>query len=116
MTFSRGSLFRAFGVSRRAAARVAGLGVVLDLHDPAALQLAFGLQEHRAGLLEELEGVRPEVQPQDVAFPRQQVVADVHPPHRLEVAADDPVGDERGEVCGGVAAVLDVVQRGARGS
>ena len=32
--------------------------------------------------LEELEGVRPEVQAQDVAFPREQVVVDVHPRHR----------------------------------
>ena len=31
--------------------------------------------------------------------------------HRLEVAADDAIGDERGDVGGVVAAVLDVVQR-----
>ena len=55
--------------------------------------------------------MRPEVQPEDVAFPRQQVVADVQPAHRLQVAADDAVGDERGEVGRRVAAVLDVVQR-----
>ena len=42
------------------------------------------------------KALRPEVQAQDVAFPRQQVVVDVHPRHRLQVAADDAVGDEGG--------------------
>ena len=55
--------------------------------------------------------MRPEVQPQDVALPRQQVVVDVEPAHRFEVAPDDPVGDEGGEVCRLVAPVLDLVQR-----
>ena len=41
----------------------------------------------------------------------EQVVADVHPRHRQQVAADDAVGDEGGHLRGLVAAVLDVVQR-----
>ena len=53
----------------------------------------------------------PEMQPEDVALPRQQVVADVEPPHRVEVFPDDAIGDEAGEVGGRIAAVLDVVQR-----
>ena len=56
--------------------------------------------------------MRPEVQTQDVAFPRQQVVADVQPRHRLEVAADDAIGDEVGHLGEVVAAVLDGVERG----
>ncbi len=118
MTFSRGSSTSlspvAFGgCGGRDAGLRRSLGrVVFDPHDPAALQLAFGLQEHRACLLQEFEGVRPEVQPQDVALPRQQVVVDVEPAHRFEVAPDDPVGDEGGEVRCVVAAVLDLVQRG----
>ena len=48
------------------------------------------------------------LQAEDVAFPRQQVVLDVQPPHRLEVRPDDGVGDECGHLGGRVAAVLDV--------
>ena len=119
MTFSRGSIaspvaspsaLASTAVSASAGESPGGL-VLVDLHDPAALQAAFGLQEDRAGLLQELERVRPEMQPEDVAFPRQQVVVDVEAAHRLQVAADDAVGDERGEVGRRVAAVLDVVER-----
>ena len=85
--------------------------LVLDPHHPAAFQLALGLQEDGAGALEELEGVGPEVQAQDVAFPREQVVADVQPRHRFEMPADDAVGDQLGDGRRLVAAVLDVVQR-----
>ena len=53
----------------------------------------------------------PEVQAKDVAFPREQVVADVQPRHRLEMAPDDAVGDQLGDGRRLVAAVLDVVQR-----
>ncbi len=54
----------------------------------------------------------PEPAAEDVALPGQEVVVDVHAPHRLEVAANDAVGDEGGE--GGiiVAAAFDAVQRG----
>ena len=86
---------------------------VLDLHDPAAGELALGLQEDLAGLLQELEGVRPEVQPQDVALPRQQVVADVQPPivSRWQRTMRSAM---RAAMLGGlVAAVLDRVQRRA---
>ena len=85
--------------------------VVVYSHDPTALEASLGLHEDRARLLEELERVRPEVELEDVAFPREQVVGDVHPPHCLEMAADDAVGDEMREVRCRVAASLDVVQR-----
>ena len=55
--------------------------------------------------------MRPELQTKDVAFPCQQVVIDVHPLHRQQVAADDAFRDEGGERGGRVAAVLDVVKR-----
>ena len=73
------------------------------------------LQVDRALRLEHLERLRPELQPQDVALPRQQVVVDVHPRHRLQMASDDPVGDEGGDLGVLVAAMLDVVERFARG-
>ena len=56
--------------------------------------------------------MRPEVEAEDVSLPRQEVVADVHPPHRRQVTADDAVGDEMGERGGLVVAALDLVQRG----
>ena len=55
--------------------------------------------------------MRPELEPQDVALPGEQVVADVHARHRLHVAADDVIGDEVGQFRGLVAAMLDVVER-----
>ena len=66
---------------------------------------------NRALGLQDLERLGPELQPQDVAFPGQQVVVHVHPRHRLQVAADDAVGDEGGDLGVLVAAMLDVVER-----
>ena len=54
--------------------------------------------------------MRPEVQAEDVSFPGQQVVADIEPPHGRQVAAHDPVGNERREVGSGIPAMLDIVQ------
>src|SRR5690606_41409049 len=50
--------------------------------------------------LQRLERGGPELQAEDVAFPRQQVVVDVHAPHRAQVAADDGVGDDGGDFGG----------------
>ena len=75
-------------------------------------ELALGLQIHGAGFLQVLECMGPEMQAQDVPFPRQQVIADVHPGHRSKMAADDVIGDEAGHFGGGVAALLDVMERG----
>ena len=87
------------------------LEVLLDRHHPAAGELAVLAQVHGALFLEHLEGASPELEAQDVAFPRQQVVVHVHPRHRLQVGANDTIGDERGHRGVLVAAVLDVVQR-----
>ena len=87
--------------------------VILNGHDPATLQAPVGPQYGLFGL-QHVEGLRPELQPQDVAFPGQKVVVDVHSRHRLEMAADDPVGDECGGLRVVVAAVLDVVKGAAR--
>jgi hypothetical protein len=112
-------LARLHGVAVGVWQRCSGIGrlwfgarlVLLDAHDPAALQASLGLHEHGAGRLEELERVRPEVQAQDVAFPRQEVVADVQPVHRFQVQPDDAVGDEGGKAGSVVIAVLDLVKR-----
>jgi hypothetical protein len=87
------------------------LEILLNRHHPAAGETPFLLQVDGALRLEHVERLRPELQAQNVAFPRQQVVIDVHPRHRLEMAADDAVGDEGGDVGVVVAAVLDVVER-----
>ena len=62
MTFSRCS---ASSPSRFLFLLPAGF-IVFDPHHPAAFELALGLQEDGAGLLQELERVGPEVQAQDV--------------------------------------------------
>ena len=112
MTFSRcsGSSPSSDCVRGRSSVRALA-GPFVDPHDPAAGELALGLQEHRALRLQDVERVRPELQPQDVAFVGQQVVADVQPRHRLQVRADDAIDDERADRGGVVAAVLEVVQR-----
>ncbi len=86
--------------------------VLVDPHHPAAGQPAFGLQEHRALRLEDVERVRPELQPQDVALVGEQVVGDVQPRHRRQVRADDPIDDERAHRGGLAGAVLEIVERG----
>ncbi len=56
----------------------------------------------------------PEMEPQDVPLPGEQVVADIQAGHSFEMAPDDTIGDERGKFCRRIPAVLDFVQR--RGS
>ncbi len=111
ITFSRSSSL-ANSVSPASSPTSAADGALIDLHHPAAGQSSFGLQVDRAGFLEHLEGAGPELQPQDVAFPREQVIIDVEPRHRPQMAADDAFGDERRNLRRWVAAVFDVMQRG----
>ena len=87
------------------------VGILFDSHDPAAGELALGLQIDRALLFQNLERPRPELQPQNVPFPRQQVVIHIQPRHRLQMASDDAIGDELGDERRVASAVLDVVQR-----
>ena len=116
MTFSRDSSSGSGRLLVRAASAVSlrrrFVAVLIDPHHPAAGEPALGLQKDRALCLQNLEGVRPELQPQDVAFVGQQVVPDVQPRHRLQVRADDAVDDERADRGGLVAAVLEIVERG----
>ena len=53
-----------------------------EIHHPAARVLALVGQMDRPRLLQQLEGVVPEAQAQDVALPRQQVVAHADAVHR----------------------------------
>ena len=110
------SLFEALGSSPSASGPWA-LGpwafasLFANRHDPAPGQATLGLQIHRAACLQHVERLRPEFQSQDVALPRKQVVVHVHPAHRLQVAAHDPVGDQGADIGRFVPAVFDVVQR-----
>ncbi len=83
---------------------------LVDLHHPAAGQAAFARLVDGALRLQHVERLCPELEPQDVALPREQVVVDVHPRHRPQVTVDDAVGDERGDGGVLVPAMLDVVQ------
>ena len=69
----------------------------LELHDPAAGVLPLGLELRGARGLQELERLRPELAPEDVALAREEVVGDADPLHRLQVAADDRLGEAGGE-------------------
>ena len=84
---------------------------LFDSHHPAAGQPAFGLQKHRALRFQDVERVRPEFQPEDVALVREQVVSDVQTRHRLQMRPHDPVDDQRAHVGGVIAAVLEIVKR-----
>src|SRR5207253_363367 len=72
----------AFGPSKIAFFGPSKLGpyvvaLLFDPHHPAARQPAFGLEKHGALRFENLECARPELQPQDVALVRQQIVRNV---------------------------------------
>jgi hypothetical protein len=69
----------------------------LELHDPAAGVLPVALELSGARRLQEVEGLRPELAPEDVALAGQEVVGDADPLHRLQVAADDRLREAGGE-------------------
>ena len=79
--------------------------------DPAARVLALRLQADGARGLELLEGAVPEVQAEDVALVREQVVADGEPLHGGQVALHDARRHQRGQARRLVASLLDGVQR-----
>ena len=62
------------------------LGCPRAPHHPAAFVLSFGLVKKHTTIFEFGEGRVPEVQPQDFALARQEVVFDVEPVHGLEMA------------------------------
>ena len=86
--------------------------VLIDPHDPAAGEPSLGLKKDGALRLQDLEGLRPELQAEDVSFMCEQVVPDVEPRHRLQVGAHDALADERADLRGLVAAPLEIVERG----
>ena len=88
---------------------VVSLGI--DSHHPAALVLAFGLEEDRITSLELFEGVVPELEVEDVAFARQQVVAHADALHRGEMALHDRHRDQGRHFRGFVAVFFDLLQR-----
>ena len=88
---------------------VVALGI--DPHHPAAFVLAFGLKEDRVAGLELFERVVPELQMQDVAFARKQIVADADALHRGEMAVDDRHRDECRHFRGLVSVFFDLLQR-----
>ena len=77
---------------------------------PAALVLARGFEAQDSLLAHQLECAIPEVQAQDVALVREQLVVDVEPRHRREMAVDDPPRHVLREPRGVVVARLDLVQ------
>ena len=72
--------------------------------------LAFLFEVDRLALFEELESGGPEIEVEDFAFARQDVVFDVEAEHGGEVRLNDGVGDEVGEFGKLALAGLDGVQ------
>ena len=62
-------------------------------------------------MLEQLEGRVPEVQAEDLAFARQEIVFDVEAVHGLQVATQDRSRDQFRDLGHFVAALFDGVQR-----
>ena len=77
----------------------------IDPHDPATFILAFVFKEDGVAGFHLLEGAIPELQMKDVAFARQQIVADADAVHRFQMATDDGHGHEVGHL-GRVIAVF----------
>ncbi len=80
-------------------------------HHPTALVLTLGLEVEHALLFQQLEGRIPEVQVEDLALARQEVVFDVEAVHGLEMPPQHCSGNEFGDLGFLVAALLDGVQR-----
>ena len=68
------------------------------------------LEPYRALVLELLEGLGEEVEPQNGAFVGKQIVADVDASHRRQVASDDPPGNQPPHLGPRPAALLQIVQ------
>ena len=82
----------------------------IDSHDPAALVLAFGFEKDRITRLELFERIVPELEVQDVALARQQVVAHADAFHRREMALHDCHRDQGRHFRGFVAVFFDLLQ------
>ena len=80
-------------------------------HDVAAFVLALGFEVQDA--LFKHEGARgiPEVQAEDLALAREEVVLNAEPLHGLEMALQHGGGDQVGDCRGLVAAMFERVER-----
>ena len=74
---------------RLASAAASGAGRGCAAHDPAAFVLAFGFQVENASFDHQLARSVPEMEVEDLALAREEVVLDVETLHGLEVAAED---------------------------
>ena len=86
-------------------------GGVRQIHHPAARILARVFKANGLLFLEQLEGGAPEMEFQNLAFLRQQVVFDVQAQHRFQMRADDGGGDQFRHGRGFAVAFFDVFQR-----
>ena len=80
-------------------------------HHPASFVLAFVLEGKHAGFLQLGKGRIPEMQVQDFALARQEVVFDVEPVHGLKMAAQHGDRDQIGDGSRLRRAIFDGVQR-----
>ncbi len=69
-----------------------------ELHDPAALVRSLGLEDYRAGFLEQLECCLPETPEEDIGLPVQEIVEHVEPGHGREVRINNARSYEFGEL------------------
>ena len=64
---------------------VKGFAVPARSHDPAAFVLAFVLEVKHARLFQLPKCRIPEMQPKNLALPRQKVILDIQPVHGLQM-------------------------------
>src|SRR5689334_9106525 len=98
LLFVRGWLF--YGFRRRS-----------SLHHPAAFVLALSFKIEHALLLELRKSRLPEMQMENFAFLRQEVVLNPKALHGLQMPMDDGVGNKLADFRGLVAAFFNIVQR-----
>src|SRR5579875_532498 len=79
-------------------------------HYPATFVLALGLQVENAFFLQLPEGQIPEMQVQNFALARQQIVLDAQPQHGFKVPPQNGSGDQLADLGRLVAAGLDSMQ------
>ena len=81
------------------------------LHHPAALVLAFGFEIEHALRLQLLEGQVPELQVQNFALARQQVVFNAESQHRFQVPPQDCRRNQLADRSDVISTALNLVQR-----
>src|SRR5882762_3269062 len=84
---------------------------LLPRHNPATSHLPASRELYRPRFLQHLERSIPELQVQNLALPRQQLVADIQPRHRPQVASDNRVRHDLRHLRILAFALLDRLQR-----